>query len=392
MEDSLKNKNILFLTHSYHSFQKDPIELAAKSFRHVYVLVRYKPIAEISNIIPISFFKPHRKKYAIQDQDLPKNVTVIAVPLWYLPTKAGYSALGEKHVQSTIRVIKKYHVEFDLMHAHLTWTAGYVAARLKELYKKPYVLTVHEEDGTLKEEIEGSDSSRIFWAWEQADILQRVNKKTLDILKKYNSKAMYMSPGFNSKYFYPKDMAECRRKLGLSEKRKIILNIGNLEEYKGHTYLVDAVNKLVKAGNDLLCIVMGEGSKRTELEKKVKSLGLQNNMVFIGGKPHSEVADWINASDAFVMSSLGEGTPGVMYEALGCGKPFAGTNVSGIPEIIISDDLGYLCDSKDPDGLAGVITKTLDKKWDSDYIVKYISKYSIENLNGVLLNCYREII
>ena len=63
-----------------------------------------------------------------------------------------------------------------------------------------------------------------------------------------------------------------------------------------------------------------------------------DHVEFVGGKPHAEIPIWMNACDVFVLSSLSEGNPTVMFECVGCGKPFIGTKVGGIPEIIISDD------------------------------------------------------
>jgi len=101
----LKDKNILYVTHSYNSFQKDPIEIMAKHFKNVYVLVRYKPVAEISKILPINTLKTHRKEYAIDLKDRPENVHVYPTPLWYLPNNRGYKNLLYMHVSFISRNI-----------------------------------------------------------------------------------------------------------------------------------------------------------------------------------------------------------------------------------------------------------------------------------------------
>ena len=121
----MKNKtNILYIVHSYGSFQKDPIEKLSKYFKNVYVLVRYKPIAEISKLLPIDSLKNHTKDNVLDLTNKPENVHVYATPLWYLPTKRGYKNLGKKHFKAVEKQIEKLNIKFDIIHCHFTWSAG----------------------------------------------------------------------------------------------------------------------------------------------------------------------------------------------------------------------------------------------------------------------------
>ena len=58
-----------------------------------------------------------------------------------------------------------------------------------------------------------------------------------------------------------------------------------------------------------------------------------------------------------------------MFEALGCGKPFVGSNVGGIPEIIISEDFGLICEPSNPKDLTDKILIAMDKKWEHKKII-----------------------
>jgi len=79
---------------------------------------------------------------------------------------------------------------------------------------------------------------------------------------------------------------------------------------------------------------------------------------------------WINAADIFVLPSLGEGNPTIMFECLGCGKPFVGTTVGGVPEVITSDDYGLLVEPADPKDLARKILMALGREWDREAILQ----------------------
>ena len=83
--DRLKKKNILYIVHNYNNFQKDPIEEASKYFNKVYVLVRYKPISDIVDKIPLKSLKKFRKEYVLDLRELPSNVEVIKTAVWYFP-------------------------------------------------------------------------------------------------------------------------------------------------------------------------------------------------------------------------------------------------------------------------------------------------------------------
>ena len=58
-----------------------------------------------------------------------------------------------------------------------------------------------------------------------------------------------------------------------------------------------------------------------------KTIGSKESITLIGGRPHHEIPLWIGACDAFVLPSLMEGNPTVMFECLGAGRPFIGTRV-----------------------------------------------------------------
>ena len=100
----------------------------------------------------------------------------------------------------------------------------------------------------------------------------------------------------------------------------------------------------------------------------------------------------MNACDVFVLSSLNEGNPVVMFECLGCGKPFVGTRVGGIPEVITNEKLGYLVEPKDVEGLANAILKALNKEWDKEYILNYAKQFTWGEIAKNIGRVYNEVL
>jgi glycosyltransferase involved in cell wall biosynthesis len=179
--------------------------------------------------------------------------------------------------------------------------------------------------------------------------------------------------------------------LRLPTEKKIVLSIGNLEEVKGHRNLVDAMEHVVKKRKDVICFIVGNGKLEDDLKKLIKSSGLNDYVKLVGAKPHSDIPFWINACDLFVLPSLNEGNPTVMFECLGCGKPFVGTKVGGIPEIILSKNYGLLCEPARSKELAENILIGLNNNWDSGLIKEYSNQFSWDVISEKIYGIYSQV-
>jgi glycosyltransferase involved in cell wall biosynthesis len=387
----MQDKNLLLITHNYRTYVKDPTDIISHYFNQINVCVRHNPIADVSNIIPINYLKLSTKKHRIDLTNKPKNLNVIPTPVFYLPTEKGYKKLGEKHFRVVNKIIQKHNIVFDIIHAHFTWSAGYVGTKLKEKYDRPLVITTHGygiydlpyRDEEWKKKIEHVLKS--------ADCIIAVSDSILFLIKKMGveTPVKVIPNGFSNKIFYPQNKEECRKKINLPLDRKIILNVGDLYgKVKGHRYLIEAMVEVVKHRKDVLCIIIGSGKLKNELEAQIKKSCLKDSIKLVGGKAHGEIPIWINACDAFVLPSLNEANPTVMFECLGCGKPFVGTKVGGVPEIITSEDYGLLCEPANPEYLSEKILIALDKDWDNEMIRKYAERFRWPNITKEMLKTY----
>ena len=174
--------------------------------------------------------------------------------------------------------------------------------------------------------------------------------------------------------------------------KKIILNVANLVPIKGHRYLIEAMKNIIKVRDDAMLIIVGDGPLKKELENQIKKLGLDEYIKLVGAKPHDKIPVWMNAADLFVLPSLSEGNPTVMFEALGVGLSFVGTAVGGVPEIITSEDYGLLCPPADPECLAKKILIALEKDWDREKIRKYAEQFTWEEIARKTFEVYNGIV
>ena len=373
----LSDKNILFLTHDYFTFQKRQIESVSKYFNKVYVLVRFKTVSYISYITPINWLKHSRKNRQIDISNKPDNIKIITVPLFYWPTDAGYKKLGMKHFNKIKKLIKRNNIEFDIIHAHYTYSAGFVGYMLKNIYKTPLVLTGHGYDVYEMPFRSKEWRKKITKVLKNADTIFTNSIRNSRLIKKLgiNTEIQISPIGVNDELFFPVNTMECREKLNLPNEKKILVSVGSFVKIKGQEYLIDAVKEILIYRDDILCILVGGGKLERDLKKRITNFGLSKYIKLIDKQKQSDIPLWINSSDIFVLPSLNEGMPDSMFEAMACGKPFVGTKVGGIPEVI-NKKIGLLAEPGSVKDLSEKIIEALNKEWDKNYINEFSQQFT----------------
>jgi glycosyltransferase involved in cell wall biosynthesis len=140
--------------------------------------------------------------------------------------------------------------------------------------------------------------------------------------------------------------------------KTVIYSAGRLSEQKGYTYLIEAAAILKKTRNDLVFIVSGEGKLRTELEKQTADAALEDSFIFQGFT--SDIYPFLMGCDLFVLSSLFEGMPNVVMEAMAMHKPVVATDVNGVRELMVDGKTGIIVPPKEPQALATSIARIID--------------------------------
>jgi glycosyltransferase involved in cell wall biosynthesis len=200
------------------------------------------------------------------------------------------------------------------------------------------------------------------------------------LFPQYSGKLVVIPNGYDSTSFFPRNADECRAILKIPLNKKVIFNISNLIDIKGHRYLIEAIGNVAKTRSDVYCIIAGKGYLLETLEQQIKNSKLDEYIKLVGWVPDDEIPIYINTSDFFILPSLGEGNPIVMFEAIGCGRPFIGTKVGGVPEIIISEDYGLLCEPASSEDLEKTIISALNKDWDTSKIREYAESFTWRNI------------
>ncbi|MDD5141899.1 glycosyltransferase [Methanoregula sp.] len=347
----------------------------------------FKKIIVISPILfSLGLFSKDRlcRDYAYE------NIEVYYPRCYYIPIFWS----GPFVIDNRVTVIDKFILDkkltFDLIHSHFTWPFAYIGLKLKEKYRKPVITTIHENGDWFNQEVQMAHPL-INLSWSANDALIRVNQKDIPILQRYN-KNVYAIPNAFSPAFHPVDMRIARKNLSISMDSKIIFSLGFLIKRKGFNYLIDAMKQISNQRPDVVCYIGGVGPDRSSLQVQIDRLNLKHKVFLLGSIPGDQLTFWINASDLFVLSSLNEGNPTVMFEVLGCGKPFIGTNVGGVPEVISSENYGILVEPANTSDLAKKIMNALDRDWDRDTILAYAEQYSAENIAKKIIDVYLDVL
>jgi teichuronic acid biosynthesis glycosyltransferase TuaC len=386
--------NILVIAPVYNWFIKNLVETESKYIRKIDVFAHHNYLSEIPKYLPFGgyfeFIKQFSKEKMINVEGKPSNVNVHLLSMLYFIPDGKNKRLGDRIAKKFEKYIKKHNIEFDIIHAHFTYPQGYAAIELGRKFGVPVVVTLHENMPHLNSLL-AKHKNGVYLVWRRADALIRVNKKDFPIYLNagvHPSRLHHIPNGFNSRQFpvISKDVA--KKHLDLDTKKRIILNVARLSEEKGQNYLIEAMKFVIKEKKDVLCLIGGTGPLAKQLQKQIKRLGLEKYVQLCGFIPNEKIAYYMNGADIFVLPSLSEGNPTVMFEALGIGLPFIGTKVGGIPEIIISENFGLLVEPQNPKDLAEKIIIALNKKWEQDLIRTYAQQFSWDNIARQTLNIY----
>lgn len=148
-----------------------------------------------------------------------------------------------------------------------------------------------------------------------------------------------------------------RRQLGIPDDVFVLFFAGRLQPIKGLDTLLRAAHLLPGDARGVIRILIaGDGPERARLERERDELGLQSIVSFLG--PRSDVADLLHCADAFVMTSISEGLPMALLEAMATGVPCIATAVGGIPDLF-AGGAGILVPVSDAQAVANAITRVM---------------------------------
>lgn len=275
------------------------------------------------------------------------NRNIHLVKLW-----KGYPGLAFLSINfSMILNLNKVKGKIDLVHVPYTSNSNlaYSALLVKKLFDIPYIITVH---GGGMYEWKPKMPHQLFFKYANALVaVSETIKKEYELRTGRKIKVIPPLLPFKEPEI-PK--SELKNKLGFSNNDVILLSVGSIKKIKGSDVLLDAFLSLeteyVKA-NNLKLLYVGDGVMRDDLEKKVNEKNFSSYVKFFGNISHEKVPDMFKLADIYVISSLFEGNPIALLEAMFNGLPIIGTNVNGVNDLISHGKNGLLFEKGNVDDL-----------------------------------------
>ena len=154
------------------------------------------------------------------------------------------------------------------------------------------------------------------------------------------------------------EIAQARREIGVGPDEMAVGTVTRLHESKGNSVLVDAAATVLRERPRTRFFLVGEGPLRPALEAQAAALGLGDRFVFHGFA--RDVAAVVSAFDLSVFTSLWEGTPLTVFEALAMGKPIVATDADGLLDVLTDGKDAVIVPKRDSAALASGIITVLD--------------------------------
>ncbi|MBI5765965.1 glycosyltransferase family 4 protein [Candidatus Falkowbacteria bacterium] len=153
---------------------------------------------------------------------------------------------------------------------------------------------------------------------------------------------------------------EAKKELNLPPNKIIIGCIANFYASKGLEYLIEAARIVKEKIPGVLFVIIGDGQEKNNLISKIKKNDLAENFILTGKINQAERC--LKAFDLYACSSVKEGFPYSLLEAMTAGLPIVATKVGGIPEMIKNNYSGILVEPANPDELAKAIINLCQNK------------------------------
>lgn len=243
--------------------------------------------------------------------------------------------------------------KLDIMHVHYAIPHAVCAILAKQMAGTDVkiVTTLHGTDITVL----GYDPSLndlIKFGIEKSDAVTAVSnalvEQTIEVINP--DKTIETVYNFIDERVYQKtDSNHLRQEYGILDHEKVVIHVSNFRGVKRVQDVVASFAKIQEVVPSKLLLV-GDGPEMTPVCKLVSKLGLDDHVLFLGKQDKLE--ELYSLSDLLLLLSEKESFGLVLLEAMACGVPCIGTNIGGIPEVIIDGETGYICEFGNVDEVA----------------------------------------
>jgi glycosyltransferase involved in cell wall biosynthesis len=322
--------------------------------------------------------------------DVEETLAQDGIPVWYMAKGRGFDPLVVARVARTVE-----HFRPQVVHTH-TYALRYAF---------PYMLCrripamVHTVHNLAEREIDWSGRlvHRIaFWrgvlpvaiAKEVADSLRRVyGIDDFPLIPNGIPIDTFRGPSI--------DRERWRNNEGFAPTDVLFMCVAGLRPQKNPFLLLEGFHRGTASDPRAHLLFVGRGGLKSELEKRIGALGLQDRVHLLGLR--SDIPEILHAADVFVLSSDYEGNPLSVMEAMAAGKPMVCTAVGGVPELVEDGKCGLLVPQRDVKALAGAMEYMLEspearKSMGEAAARRAVERFDLRAMTEAYENLYRTAI
>lgn len=201
--------------------------------------------------------------------------------------------------------------------------------------------------------------------------------------------------GYNTDKYFPvstEEKAEIRRKLGYSDNEKLLIYVAEMNANKNQSMLIRTLKILNGNGGNYRLLIVGADNFNGEYPGFAKEIGVEKSVDFLGHR--SDIDDLLHASDIAVGSSIREGLPVNVMEALACGLPIVLSDNRGHRALTVNGVNGYTVNVNDYEQMAKYIKEISENKelyqTFSENAIESVKPYSKENVLLELKEIYSQ--
>jgi teichuronic acid biosynthesis glycosyltransferase TuaC len=312
-------------------------------------------------LCPVAFSRPGEVQDRVLARDEWDGVPVRYFAHWQVPIRLSPALHGRCMLRGLRAALRHEPHRPDLYHAHWLFPTAWATIRATAGTGVPVVASARGSD-VHTYPVRIRRLRRLTRdAMGQATLVTTVSRALMQQAKMLGPLGMSIDVvhnGVDDQFFFPvSDRRGLRRDLGLAEEGFYWVSVCRLVPEKGLAELLGAFARLTARSALARLVLVGDGPEGAFLKRQVMEQKLEDRVVFAGRRSPAEVARWLQAADAFVLASHGEGLPNVVLEAMASGLPVVATDVGGTGEVVLKDVSGLLVPPRDVTALASAMRR-----------------------------------
>ena len=293
------------------------------------------------------------------------------------------------NTRGVIRYMRKNQI--DLVHAHMPWT-GTIARLIGRVTKTPVVYTEHN----IQERYHWMTRviNKLTFNWQRACIAVSADVMSSIVKHIHPVIPMHLVPNGVNTDAFRRDMstgAQVRRDLGIPADAVVVGTVAVFRKQKRLKEWLDVFNAVSGKIPGLKGIIVGDGPLKAEVVQYSKDLGLGEKVSFAGLE--SDVKPWLSAMDIFMTTSMFEGLPNAVLEAMSMECAVVATDAGGIKEVVQHETNGLLRTvdrwKELHEDLTRVVTdETLRRRLSANARTRVIESFGLTGMVAQLENLY----